>query len=173
LSHDTLGRRVLDLLDDMNQWSPPKQAIGEVDVFQVRPGYEFYGNANVNYVELDTLPKFSEGWPALLETLRKGRFFTTTGEILITDFGVGVSSVKPSIVEARLRWTFPLRHAEVVGGDGKRIMRHRIELAHTREHGDEDFTFTLPPEFGSAAWLRLEVWDIATNGAFTQPQHLR
>ena len=106
-----------------------------------------------------------------MESLREGRFFTTTGEILITHFGVEVSPSKPSVVKARLRWTFPLRHAEMVGGDGERIMKHRIELTHTREHGDEVVTFALPPEFATASWLRLEVWDVATNGAFTQPVH--
>jgi len=172
LSHDTLGRRVLDLLDEMNQWSPPKQALGEVDVFQVRPGYEFYGHANVNYVELDDLPKFKDGWLPLLEALRAGRFFTTTGEILVTDFQFAPER-EPLAVRARLQWTFPLRHVEVVAGDGKQILRHRIELADTREHGDETFTFKLPPEFAASRWIRLEVWDIATNGAFTQPLHLK
>jgi len=169
LSHDTLGRRVLDLLDDMNQWSPPKQAIGEVDVFQVRPGYEFYGHANVNYVKLDRLPKFADGWLPLLQALRAGEFFTTTGEILISDFDLVDEPQKPFAARVRLQWTFPLRHAEVVAGDGENIRRHRIDLSNTRQFGDEEFTFSLPPDMAECRWLRLEVWDVAANGAFTQP----
>jgi hypothetical protein len=171
LSHDTLGRRVLDLLDDMNQWSPPKQAIGEVDVFQVRPGYEFYGHANVNYVRLDRVPKFTDGWLPLLEALRAGRFFTTTGEILITDFDLIGDPQAALSARARLRWTFPLRHAEIVAGDGKEVFRHRIELTDSRQFGERTFTFALPPEMAKCRWHRLEVWDVATNGAFTQPLH--
>ena len=30
-------------------------------------------------------------------------------------------------------------------------------------------TLTLRPELRGRLWVRLEVWDIATNGAFTQP----
>ena len=50
LSRPTLGWRVLDLLDDMNQWGPRKQIIGEVDVFKVEPDYELYGQMNINYL---------------------------------------------------------------------------------------------------------------------------
>ena len=44
---------------------------------------------NVNYLKLDHLPKFSDGWQPVLDTLRHGQFFTTTGEILIPQFTVG------------------------------------------------------------------------------------
>lgn len=172
-SHDTLGRRVLDLLDDMNQWGEAKQVLGEVDVFKVLPGYELYGHANINYLRLDELPRFADGWKSVLDSLRSGQFFTTTGEVLIPEFSVARSPGQPLTVRAQLQWTFPLAHAEIVGGDGAQVRRHRVALVDTKEFGRRELTVPLPPEFASCRWLRLEVWDIATNGAFTQPIHLQ
>lgn len=172
-SRDTLGWRVLDTLDDMNNWGADKQAIGEVDVFKVEPDYELYGHMNINYVELSPMPKFADGWSALLAALRAGKFFTTTGEILLTDFSATKTSAGqvPS-VRAHLSWTFPLSHAEVVGGDGQKIYRQRIDLSQTRAYGQLDLVPKLPAEFAACHWLRLEVWDVAADGAFTQPVHL-
>ena len=64
LSHDRLGRRVLDLMDDMANWGEAKYVLGEVDVFKLDHTHELYGHMNVNYVRLepDRLPRFSEGW---------------------------------------------------------------------------------------------------------------
>ncbi len=171
-SRDTLGWRVLDLLDDMNNWGAPKQAIGEVDIFKVEPDYELYGHMNINYVELDQLPKFADGWAPLLAALRAGRFFTTTGEILLADFtATRVAAGQVPAVRAHLTWTFPLSHAEVVGGDGSKILRHRIDLSQTKAYGTLDLAPVLPKEFAACQWVRLEVWDVAANGAFTQPAH--
>ena len=113
----------------MNNWCGPKQVLGEVDVFKVEFGYELYGHANINYVQLDRLPRFADGWAPLLEALRAGRFFTTTGEILITDFAVEPSAEQRSTVKAHLKWTFPLSHAEIVGGDGVKTYRQRVDLS--------------------------------------------
>lgn len=171
-SRDSLGWRALDLLDDMNNWGPPKQLLGEVDVFQVRPGYEFYGHANVNYVRLERLPRFDEGWAPLLDSLRQGHFFTTTGEILFRDFEVRRRPGLPPTVRTRLSWTFPLDHLEVVGGDGSSILRHRVDLSGAPQHGEQEWTLELPPQFAKVRWLRLEAWDVAVNGAFVQPWQL-
>ncbi|HTU24404.1 MAG TPA: hypothetical protein VMF30_03330, partial [Pirellulales bacterium] len=168
-SRDTLGWRALDLLDDMNNWCGPKQLLGEVDVFKVDIGYELYGHANINYVELDELPRFDAGWAPLLAALRSGRFFTTTGEILILDFAVKPTADGRMSANAHLDWTFPLSHAEVVGGDGTKVYRQRIDLSDTKQFGERDFACELTPELSDCQWTRLEVWDIAANGAFTQP----
>lgn len=168
-SHDTLGRRVLDLLDDMNSWAGPKQALGEVDVFKVQPGYEFYGHANINYVELAQLPRFADGWAPLLDSLRQGRFFTTTGEVLATKFAIARDAGKTGTLQAHLQWTFPLAHAEILGGDGNKVHRQRVDLSDTKEFGQRELAIPLSAELAGCRWLRLEVWDIATNGAFTQP----
>ena len=44
LSEVGLGRRVLDLLDDMNTWGQRKIAHGEVDCFVPDRSHELYAN---------------------------------------------------------------------------------------------------------------------------------
>jgi hypothetical protein len=66
-----------------------------------------------------------------------------------------------------LEWTFPLRFAEVITGDGQKVFRERIDLSDTTAFGKR--TLELRPELRSRKWLRFEVWDVAANGAFTQP----
>lgn len=89
LSRPTLGWRVLDLLDDMANWGQKKQAHAEADLFRMKPDFETYAHMNVNYLKLDKLPRFNDGWQPVLDALRGGRFFTTTGEILIPEFTIG------------------------------------------------------------------------------------
>ena len=48
-----------------------------------------------------------------------------------------------------------------------RFFRQRIDLADTESFGTR--RPRLPPELKGRTWVRLEVWDIAANGAFTQP----
>src|SRR5207248_9455727 len=80
---------VLNLFDDMANWGQRKYVLGEVDVFKVMPDYELYGHMNINYLKLDRLPRFDEGWQAVLDALRQGRFFVSTGEVLLPEFTVG------------------------------------------------------------------------------------
>ena len=66
-----------------------------------------------------------------------------------------------------LQWTFPLRFAEVISGDGQQVYRERIDLTDTTSFGQR--ALTLKPQLAERKWLRFEVWDVAANGAFTQP----
>jgi hypothetical protein len=178
LSHDRLGRRALDLLDDMANWGRKKYLPGEVDVFKIDHTHELYGHMNVNYLRLDgdRLPSFDQGWQPVLDGLRSGRFFVSTGEVLIPEFTVhgrpsGSTVVlepgqKPEI-KLDLTWTFPMRFAEVISGDGSQVFRERIDLSDTGPFGRR--TLRLAPDLGGRKWVRVEAWDIATNGAFTQP----
>lgn len=176
LSHPALGWRALDLFDDMNQWGQRKQLLGEVDVFQVQPDYELYTHMNVNYLKLDKIPKFTAGWQPVSDTLRHGQFFTTTGEILIPQFTVAGrqsgevihdNQLKNAVLKAQLDWTFPLAFAEIISGDGKSIHRQWINLLDTESFGTR--TLRIPVDLTNQKWVRFEVWDIAANGAFTQP----
>src|ERR1035438_4176710 len=54
--------RCLDLLDDMNNWAGPKYLIAEGDTYTKSPEDETFPQLDVNYVKLDRLPKFSDGW---------------------------------------------------------------------------------------------------------------
>ena len=176
LSRPTLGWRVLDLFDDMNQWGKRKQVLGEVDVFQVQPDYELYAPMNINYLRMKTVPRFADGWQPVLDVLRGGEFFTTTGEILITKFTVAdkqsgetISQSKSgkAVLEAHLEWTFPLAFAEIISGDGQSIHRKRVDLTDTESFGTRKLR--LPVDLKNQKWIRFEVWDVAANGAFTQP----
>lgn len=176
LSQPRLGLRVLDLLDDMNNWGQRKQALGEVDVFKVRPEYELYGHMNVNYVKLARLPRFDDGWQPLVDALRNGQFFVSTGEVLLTEFKVGGQESGQTVrlpqdsrvdVEARIEWTFPPAFAEVIWGDGKEVRRQRIDLSDQAAFSSK--SLKVPVALQGAKWVRLEVWDIAANGAFSQP----
>lgn len=175
LSRPTLGWRVLDLLDDSSNWGMRKQAIGESDLFRMEPDFETYAHMNINYVKLDTLPKFKDGWQPLLDSLRGGQFFTTTGEILIPKFSVAGKSSGQEIpddsgekaLEADIEWTFPMSFANVVSGDGKQVFYQRIDLSDTDGFGSKKLQ--IPLNLKGRTWVRFEAWDIAGNGAFTQP----
>jgi hypothetical protein len=131
---------------------------------------------NVNYLRLERLPRFDDGWKPVLDALRAGAFFVTTGEVLIREFTAGgkqsgevlaLGAGAAPEVRVDLEWTFPLRFAEVISGDGARVHRERLDLADTGAFGTRTLTFR--PELRGRKWLRFEAWDIAANGAFTQP----
>lgn len=178
-SEPRLGWRVLDTLDDMNNWatkpSERKFAPGEVDVFQISRESELYAHMNINYLRLDgPLPSYANGWATVLEALRGGKFFTTTGEVLIPEFtidgaksGEEVRFGRNALVRAKVEWTFPLRFAEIVSGDGNRVYRERIDLADTAPFGSR--TIEKRVDLRGRKWARLEIWDVATNGAYTPP----
>lgn len=179
LSRPTLGWRALDLLDDMENWGARKQLIGEADLFRMEPDYETYAHMNINYLKLGALPRFGEGWKPVLDALRGGRFFTTTGEVLIPEFTVdgqpsdrahGPIGEREVVLEASLEWTFPMAFGEVVSGDGRGVFRHRIDLADSEEFGTRKLR--IPLDLEGRTWVRFEAWDVAGNGAFTQPVRL-
>jgi hypothetical protein len=176
LSRPRLGERALDLLDDMDNWGQKKYLVGEVDVFKIDHTHELYGHMNINYLRLDRVPRFDEGWQPVLDALRGARFFVSTGEVRVRDFHVGGKASGETLalapgdrpeVELTLDWTFPLRFAEIVSGDGTNAYRTRIDLAETGSFGER--TLTLTPDFSGRKWVRAEAWDVAGNGSFTQP----
>jgi hypothetical protein len=182
LSHDRLGRRALDLLDDMANWGQQKYLPGEVDVFKIDHAHELYGHMNMNYIKLapDRVPQFADGWQSVVDSLRAGRFFVTTGEVLIRGFTVDgaesgstivIATGKKPEIHVELEWTFPLKFVELISGDGTRVFHERIELTDTRPF--ETRTLRVTPELAGRTWVRLEAWDIAANGAFTQPVWLK
>ncbi|HEY1110720.1 MAG TPA: hypothetical protein VGE76_18860 [Opitutaceae bacterium] len=180
LSQPRLGRRVLDLLDDMANAGLRKYAIAEADLFRMEPDYESYAHMNINYLRLDKTPRFADGWQPVVDALRAGRFFASTGEVLIPGFtvagkGSGEELSLPAGVRAgvkvSLQWTFPLAFAELVSGDGKQVHRERIELSDTKAFGTRELELEI--DLRGRKWVRLEVWDIARNGAFTPPVWLK
>jgi hypothetical protein len=165
LSLPRLGTRVLDLLDDMNNWGDRKRILAEADIFTVTPENEMYAHMNVNYLRMNKLPSFSEGWQPVVDILQKGDFFSTTGEVLIPSFNLSPSG-DSSTVSFTLQWTFPMNFAEIISGDGNKVYRHRINLDSTVSFGKRDFSVNM--KTAGLKWVRLEAWDAAANGAFTQ-----
>jgi hypothetical protein len=166
LSSPRLGERALKLLDDMNNWGLRKRLIGEVDVFEIDPSHELYAHMNVNYVRLSRLPGFDE-YGQVLDALSKGEFFVSTGEVLLPQTSITAGPSDEIIVRATVQYTFPLRLAEVVWGDGSQTFRKVVPLETTREFGRSDFEWKM--EAKGWKWARLAVWDIAGNGAFINP----
>ena len=180
LSQPRLGRRALDLMDDMNNQGLKKRMIAEADLFTIEPENEMYAHMNVNYLRLDKLPEFDKGWGNILDTLQRGRFFSTTGEVLIPTFTVndissGETALLPATGKALISfdatWTFPLNFAEIISGDGHTTYRHRIKLEQTIPFGKRHWR--IPLDLSGRKWVRLEIWDVAANGAFTQTIELQ
>ncbi|MDP7010652.1 MAG: hypothetical protein QF685_04675 [Verrucomicrobiota bacterium] len=180
LSKPRLGQRVLDLLDDTANWGAKKYIVGEVDIFQVDRTTEFYAHANINYLRLDHIPRFEDGWKPVLKALRDGAFFISTGEVLMPRFTIGGKQSGQTIkldgsgrtdLEVELSWTFPMAFAELITGDGKQVYRKRIDLTETGAFGKQTLKTTL--KLSGKSWVRLEAWDVAANGVISQPVWLK
>ena len=161
-----LGERVLNLLDDMNNWGLEKRVFGEVDVFQLDHTHELYAHMNINYIRLDQLPGF-DNYGRAIKPLAEGDFFTTTGEVLLPQVIISTSDADEIAVKAEVQWTFPLRFAEIVWGDGEKTDRKIIPLATTGSFGRS--TFEWSAKAPGWKWARVAVWDVAANGAFVNP----
>lgn len=175
LSQPRLGKRALDLLDDMNNWDLKKKMLSEADLFSIEPENEMYAHMNINYLQLKTIPNFKDGWQPVLDVLQQGKFFSTTGEVLIPDFKVnghtsGETVKLPEygkcVISFTTDWTFPLKFAEIISGDGNKVYRKHIDLDNTEAFGKQ--TFNITADMKGRTWVRLEVWDAAVDGAFTQ-----
>ncbi|MEP6727800.1 MAG: hypothetical protein ABJC98_18395 [Bacteroidota bacterium] len=180
LSLPRLGKRVLDLMDDMNNWGLKKKVLSEADLFSIEPENEMYAHMNVNYLQLKQMPLYKNGWQPVLDVLQKGSFFSTTGEVLIPAFSVNgkttgetlqLTKTGKAVVSFNVRWTFPLNFAEIISGDGSKVYRNKVDLNKTLSFGEKSISETI--DLTGRKWVRLEVWDIAANGAFTQTVWLK
>lgn len=175
LSQPYLGnRRILDLMDDMANWGHQKHVIAEADLFKIEPHFEVYAHLNVNYLQLDQLPSWKNGWQPVLDAMERGKFFVSTGEILLPSFKVNGKGAGETVhllngkadIAIEIDWTFPLQYLDIVSGDGKQVYREHIDLNTTTAFSKKKFHF--PVSLPNRTWVRIEVWDIAANGAFTQ-----
>ena len=167
--------RCQTLLDEMNNWMADKpgqlkyiQAITET--YEQGPGDDFYANSPVQYVKLDTLPLASSGnWDSIIDSVKRGDYFWTSGEVLISNYTVQGAGAKRTIV-ADLEWTFPLEFVEVVWGDGAKIDRQVIPATELAPLGRK--RFEIPFDATGKKWVRFAAWDTAGNGAMVQPVRL-
>lgn len=162
--------RCLGLLDDMNNWAGPKYMIAEGDTYMKYPDDETYPQLIVNYLKLDRVPRFDEGWSPILCAMRAGDFFVSSGEVLFRNWGVEGSGPRRAYT-AEIEWTFPLEFAELVWGDGNTTGRQITSATAMPPFGS--YRFRVPFEVAGKKWVRFAAWDSAGNGAFTQPIHLK
>lgn len=174
-SSPRLGERALNLLDDMSNWGDRKLLIGEVDVFKLRHTDELYAHMNINYVKLDRVPEHPD-WSSLVDALKGGDLFVTTGEVLIREFRINGSPAGAAAklgplgqiaAEADVDWTFPLNFSELVWGNGAETFRKILPAHETCEFGHKRISPTTNAP--DAKWARFAVWDMAADGAFTEP----
>ncbi|MEZ5356137.1 MAG: hypothetical protein R2762_26170 [Bryobacteraceae bacterium] len=162
--------RCLGTLDDMNNWGRPKYMIAEGDTYAKYPDDETYPHLMVNYVQLDRLPRFDEDWSPILKAMRDGRFFVSSGEVLIKSSSVEGSGDNRAVV-ADVEWTFPLDFVEIVWGDGDKTDRTVVRTSEKGAFGNA--RFRVPFKAGGQKWVRFAAWDSAGNGAVGQPVSLR
>jgi hypothetical protein len=149
----------------MNNWGLHKRTIGEVDVFQIDTTHELYAHMNVNYLRLPSLPDFDH-YGTLLDKMATGDGFISTGEILLPNVTIKGDGGELQ-VNAQVEYTFPLRLAEIVWGDGSETHREIIDLSSTHAFEKKDFAWQVKaPQW---RWARLALWDVAGDGAFTNP----
>ncbi len=153
--------------DDMSNWAPkPKFLIAEGDTYTKWPSDETYPQLTVNYIKLDRVPLYSESWAPIVEGIRTGNFFGTTGEVLFHNWGVQGSGAR-AVYTASVEYTFPLEFAELVWSDGTKIERKTVNLTDTLPFGTKEFK--IPFDATGKKWVRFSVWDSAGDGAYVQP----
>jgi hypothetical protein len=153
----------------MNNWSGPKYMIAEGDTYRKNPDDETYPQLVVNYVKLDKIPKFGDGWSPVLKAMRAGDFYATSGEVLFQNWGIEGTGPR-RFYTADVEWTFPPEFAELVWGDGKTASREVIAMNQMPPLSSHKFH--IPFDVAGKKWVRFAVWDSAGNGALTQPIHL-
>lgn len=167
------GKRVIPLLDDMNNWIAdtdlrPKYLLAITETYFKAPGDDVYANGPVSYLRLDELPEPGDYAP-IVDVLRRGDYFVTSGEVLIPSHRYSGSGDDMTLA-AEVEWTFPLDFVEVVYGDGERTERVVVPAKDLPPFGRH--TFTIPFDATGQAWVRFAAWDSAGNGAMTMPVRL-
>jgi len=162
--------RCLGTLDDMNNWSAPKYLVSEGDTYAKFPEDETYPHLLVNYIRLARLPAFDEDWSPILQAMRDGDYFVSSGEVIFRDFAIEGQGNDLSAV-ADLEWTYPLEFVELVWGDGEKTDRKVISTSEQSAFGRH--RFRIPFEASKKKWVRLAAWDSAGNGALWQPVALQ
>jgi hypothetical protein len=159
----------------MNNWvadlpTPPKYVQAISELYQQSPGDEIYANTPVNYLHLDSLPE-PGNWQSIVDTLRRGDYFVTSGEVLISNYNVKKESDRAATISADVEWTFPLEFVEIVWGDGKVTRREVSSATDLSAFGHKHFELPFDPR--GKVWVRFAVWDSAGNGAMVQPVKLK
>jgi hypothetical protein len=159
--------RCFGVMDDMSDWAPkPKFMIAEGDTYTKWPSDETYPQLAVNYIKMATVPEYDQSWSPVVEGMRAGNFYGTTGEVLFHNWGVEGTGAH-SFYTASIEYTVPLEFAELVWSDGTHVERKKVHLTDTTPFGAK--SFKIPFDATGKKWIRLSVWDSAGDGAYVQP----
>lgn len=166
--------RCLPVLDEMNNWiaslpTPPKYLEAISELHGQGPGDDVYANNPVTYVKIGERRPTIDNWRPIIDSLKRGDHFVTSGEVLIPSYAVQGSGNQRTIV-ANVEWTFPLEFVEVVWGDGQRIDRQMIPATELPPFGQHHYE--IPFDATGKKWVRFAAWDSAGNGALVQPVKL-
>jgi hypothetical protein len=163
--------RVLPLLDEMNNWIAhtdltPKWLLAITETYYHEYGDDVYGGGPVTYLRLPGgLPPPGEYGP-IVEALAAGDYFLSTGEVLIPEHRYEGSGAGMTLT-ATVRWTFPLDFLEVITGDGETVTTLEVPGGEHGAFGER--TFVIPFDGTDQVWVRFAAWDVAGNGAMTNP----
>ena len=179
LSLDKLGTRGLDLLDDMANWGQKKYLPGEVDVFKIDHTHELYRPHEHQLHSPRARPR-----PSLRRELAARARQPARRPILRHDR----RGLDPGIHRQRAAERVERRREAQRAGRGaipiELDVSTPIRRVHLRRRRRASFATgsTSPTQARSKSavmthkldltgrkWVRLEAWDIATDGAFTQP----
>jgi hypothetical protein len=110
-----------DAMDTMNNWSAnqglqAKFIVGATDTYMKYPEDDVYPTEPINYVKLDHVPHYNQGWADLAKALRAGQFFVSTGEVLIKQWSVEGTGSQRSVVAISMDVPLVCRSR---GGDGQ------------------------------------------------------
>lgn len=165
--------RVIPLLDDMNNWIAgsglqPKYLLAITETYFKAPGDDIYANGPVSYLRLDRLPDGND-YSSIIDVLRRGDYFVSSGEVLIPDHGYSGSG-QDAMLTAEVQWTFPLDFIEVVTGDGSSTRSTIVPATELPPFSRR--ILRVPFDATGQAWARFAAWDSAGNGAMTMPVRL-
>src|SRR5690606_31418624 len=133
----------------------------------------------VNYLMLDRLPRFQDGWQEVVDAMQQGKFFSTTGEVLMQELKINgklsgetlnLNADGTADINQKPGGTSPMNFVESISGEGEKGVGERSDLANTKARGEEMFAFQ--PNLSGRKWVRIDAWDCAVNGAFSQTFYL-
>jgi hypothetical protein len=167
-------KRVIPLFDEMANWMTskslrPKYLLSITETYRKAPGDDIYANGPVNYLRLNSLPSGND-YSSVINVLKKGDYFVSTGEVLIPNHSI-TGAGRTMVVNADLKWTFPLDFVEVVWGDGKKSFSKVVPTKELPAFGSK--SISVPFDGRGAKWVRVAAWDTAGNGAMTQPVEIK
>ena len=140
------------------------------------PDYELYGHMNINYLKLDRCRASTTAGSRCSTPCARAASSSAPGEVLLPEFKVGGKESGQTLtlaggttveVTARRRVDVPAGFRRGHLGRRRRGPSAARRPQRGRAFSAQGAATSRGPD--GREWVRLEVWDIAANGAFSQP----